>query len=150
MTRGCGTGCIAACISGIMLATVAVSSYGSHKAAVLAGVDKVSIQVVNPEAQTAVRITLDGKLIFDGVPVRSTLGNIPTLPAVVGSFDVSPEGRHELTAEAPTSGARARLVWTPKRGGSAWLVIFYYPGRADENIPPFFTLALQDSSHKLR
>lgn len=111
---------------------------------------KVSIQIVNPDVRIAVRVFLDGKVIFDGLPTPSTLSNIPTIPAVVGPVALVAGSRHALIAEVPGASTRARLEWTPRLDGSAWLVIHYDPGRGDPAKPPFFTFALQANSHKLR
>ena len=111
----------------------------------------VSIQIVNPDVRTAIRVFLDGKVIFDGLPTPSTLSNIPTIPAVVGPVPLVAGSRHVLIAEVPGASTRAQLEWTPRLDGSAWAVIRYYPGRGGEpSIPPFFTFALQANSHKLR
>lgn len=110
----------------------------------------VSIQIVNPDVRTAIRVFLDGKVIFDGLPTPSTLSNIPTIPAVVGPVALVAGSRHALIAEVPGVSTRARLEWSPRIDGSAWVVIHYYPGRGDPATPPFFTFALQANSHKLR
>ena len=105
---------------------------------------------MNSDAATSIRLHLDGKVIFDAVPLRSSITGIPSLPAVAGSFTLSLGSKHELIAEVPGAATRAQLVWTPRLESSSWLVVYYYPGRPDSNIPPFFTMALQDSPHKLR
>lgn len=141
---------LAACYSGLALGTLPTLSQASGNAAGPAQLQNVSIQVVNPDAATAIRVFLDGKVIFDAVPVPSSINNIPSLPAVAGSFSLASGIMHELTAEVADNLTRARLVWTPRLDGSSWLVVFYYPGRPDSKIPPFFTMALQDYPHKLR
>ena len=110
----------------------------------------VSIQIVNPDARTATRVFHDGKVIFEGLPVRSSLGNIPTTPTQAGPFALQAGSRHILWAEAPATSTRAQLEWTPRLDGSAWVVIHYYPGRHDPAVPPFFTFALQGNSYKQR
>ena len=110
----------------------------------------ISIQIVNPDARTGTRVFLDGKVIFEGLPVRSSLGNIPTTPTQVGPFALHAGSRHILWAEAPAANTRAQLEWTPRLDGSAWVVIHYYPGRHEPALPPFFTFALQGNSYKQR
>ena len=110
----------------------------------------VSIQIVNPDARTATRVFLDGKVIFEGLPVQSSLSNIPTTPTLAGPFALQAGIRHILWAEAPATSTRAQLEWTPRLDGSAWVVIHYYPGRHEPALPPFFTFALQGNSYKQR
>ena len=110
----------------------------------------VSIQIVNPDVRTAIRVFLDGKVIFDGLPASSTLSNISTISAQVGPVALLAGSRHALIAEVPGASTRAQLEWTPRLDGSAWVVIRYYPGRGEPAIPPFFTFSLQANSHKLR
>ena len=110
----------------------------------------VSVQIVNPDVRTAIRVFLDGKVIFEGLPTPSTLSNIPTIPAVVGPVTLVAGNRHVVVAEVPGANTRAQLEWTPRLDGSAWIVILYYPGRGGKpGVPPFFTFALQANSHKL-
>lgn len=110
----------------------------------------VSVQVVSPDAQTVIRARLDGKVIFDQAPARSSFSNIPTIPVELGPFALAPGSKHVLIAEVPGGNTRGQLEWTPQLDGSAWVVIRYYPGRPDSAIPPFFTFALQAHPHKLR
>ena len=133
-----------------MLAALPALSHGSGNASSPTRTQSVSIQVVNPDAATGIRLLLDGRVIFDAVPLRSSIDNIPSLPAIAGSFPLSLGSKHELTAEVSGAATRAQLVWTPHLGASPWVVVYYYPGRPDSNIPPFFTMALQDYPQKLR
>ena len=133
-----------------MLAALPALAHDAGNASGPARTQNVSIQVVNPDAATGIRLRLDGQVIFDAVPLRSSINNIPSLAAVAGSFPLSLGSKHELTAEVPGAATRAQLVWTTRLEASPWIVVYYYPGRPDENIPPFFTMALQDYPHKLR
>lgn len=103
---------------------------------------QVSIQIVNPDASTSIRVFLDRKLIHEGTPARSSLSPNPTIPAVAGTFALDSTVRHVLTAEAPATHTKAQLEWTPRLDGSAWVVIRYYPGRSEPGEPPFFTFYL--------
>ena len=125
-------------------------------AALLAGVvlpaqsANVSIQIVNPDERIAIRVFLDRKLIYEGVPARSTLSNNPNLPAVVGPFAWDAVTRHVLVADIPSTSTKAQLQWTSRIDDSAWIVIHYYPGRSAPAEPAFFTFSLQGNSHTLR
>lgn len=110
----------------------------------------ISIQIVNPDARTAIRVFLDGKVIFEGLPAPSSLSNNPTIPAQVGPFALQAASRHTLWAEAPATSTRSQLEWNPRLDGSAWIVIHYYPGRHEPAVPAFFTFALQGNSYKHR
>ena len=110
----------------------------------------VSVQIVNPDVQTAIRVSLDSKVIFDGLPSRSSLSNIPTAPSVAGPFVLATGSRHALVAEVPATNIKAQLQWSPRLDGGAWVVIHYYPGRSEPATPPFFTFSIQANSHKLR
>ena len=132
------------------LASVAAASQGALEPVAPVQTANVSVQIVNPDVRTAIRVFLDGKVIFDGLPTPSTLSNIPTIPALVGPVALVAGSRHALIAEVPGASTRARLEWTPRLDGSAWIVIHYYPGRGEPATPPFFTFALQANSHKLR
>ena len=144
------TGRFAACLMGAVLAITLASSQGSDKGPNPTRAENVFIQVVNPDARTSIRVVLDGRVIYDALPVRSTLNNIPTVPAVAGSFAWVPGSRHELTAEVPGAGPRAQLKWASSLDAGRWIVIHYYPGRGDANVPPFFAFAIQDAPHKYR
>ncbi len=108
----------------------------------------VSIQIANPDAQTSIRVSLDSKVIFEGLPPALTLNGSAGAPSVLGPFLLDAISRHALIAEAPGAGIRAQLDWTARRDGSAWIVIHYYPGRSDTATPPFFTFALQAAAYK--
>ncbi len=127
-----------------------MSSQAQTKGLTPAQVGQVSIQVVNPDLRTKIRVVLDGKVIFEAAPLPSTLQNIPTVSAVAGSFAVAPGSQHVLIAEVPGAATRAQLKWAPSRDAGAWVVIHYYPGRADSNMPPFFAFAIQGARHSLR
>lgn len=138
------------CLVIAALAGVVGVAQSASEAVAPAQTATVSIQVVNPDVRTAVRVFLDGKVIFDGLPTASSLSNIATIPAVAGPFALVAGSRHSLIAEVPATNIKARLEWTPRLDGSAWVVIRYYPGRSDPGNPPFFTFAMQATSHKLR
>ena len=135
-----------------LLAVIAgmVTASSPSGSAAPAGDARISIQVANPDANASIRVLLDRKVIFEGVPARSPLGNTPTPPTVVGTIAVTAESRHELVAEVDGTGTRARLQWTPRIDGSAWVVIHYYPGRSKPEQPPFIMFSLQASPYKVR
>lgn len=108
----------------------------------------VSIQIANPDGQTPIRVRLDNRVIFESRPPPLTSDGSATARLVVGPFSLDASSRHALIAEAPGAGTRAQLEWTPRREGSAWIVIHYYPGRSDSATPPFFTFALQAAAYK--
>lgn len=110
----------------------------------------VSIQIVNPQAGTALRLRLDRSVIFEGVPTGATIADASTVPAVVGTFALAAGTKHVLVAEVPGTATKAQLEWTPRQGGSAWLVVRYDPGRQAPEAPPFFTFALQGGRYKAR
>ena len=110
----------------------------------------LSIQVVNPDAQTAVRVFLDRKLIHDAVPERSRLGEPSMLPALAGVIETEDGAPHALVVEAAASGAKARFEWTAASVRSPWLVIRYYPGRSADGEPAFFTFSLQAAASVLK
>lgn len=124
--------------------------HGADETAVPARAEYFSIQIVNPDAKTSVRVVLDGKVVFDTVPMRSSSHNGPTVPAVIGPFAFFRDNKHQLIAEVPATHTRAQLEWTPRLNRSPWVVIHFYPGRSDEGIPPFLMFALQAQAHKLR
>lgn len=68
---------------------------------------QVSIQIVNPDASTSIRVFLDRKLIHEGTPARSSLSPNPTIPAVAGTFALDSTVRHVLTAEAPATHTKS-------------------------------------------
>ena len=140
----------ARCLIVAALAVGVVSARSANGAEASVQNTDVSIQMVNPDARTATRVFLDGKVIFEGLPVPSSLGNIATTPAQVGPFALQAGIRHILWAEAPATSTRAQLEWTPRLDGSAWVVIRYYPGRHEPAVPPFFTFAMQGNSYKQR
>ena len=150
MTTSHRSGWAGTCFLGAILAAVVAPSHALDKGMNPSRAQNVSIQVVNPDVQTNIRVSLDGKVIFEAVPVPSTVNHIPTVPEVAGPFSLAPGSRHDLIAEVPGGGARAQLKWAPSQDAGAWIVIHYYPGRADSNIPPFFAFAIQGSPHKLR
>ena len=110
----------------------------------------VAIQLVNPDAQTAIRVLLDGKLILDGFAEPSSLNIYPTKPAVAGPFALVSRNKHAIVAEVRDANTKARLEWSPRLDASAWVVIHYYPGRGVPATPPIFTFALQADAHKVR
>lgn len=132
------------------LVGVAAPTQGSSEVTTPARSTNVSVQIVNPDVQIAIRVSLDVKVIFDGVPARSSFSNIPTVPAVMGPFALASGSRHSLIAEVPGANTKAQLEWTPQIDGSTWIVIHYYPGRSEPATPPFFTFSLQANPHKLR
>ena len=133
-----------------LLVAIAAPSRASDEVMPAASAQSVSIQIVNPDLQTRIRVLLDDTVIFDAVPLRSAVDNVPTIPAVAGAFRLSPGSKHKLMAEVAGGATRAQLQWTQIVRGSSWIVLHYYPGRKDSDIPPFFTFALQDVPHKLR
>lgn len=143
-------GGLTAWVWGGLLAVGVNSSIASEATAAVPATAAVSVQVVNPDVKIAIRLVLDGKVIFDAAPLRSPVDSIPTIPAVAGPFALSSASRHELIAEAAGASTRAQLVWTPQRENSAWVVVHYYPGRTGSNTPAFFAFALQSHPHKLR
>ena len=68
----------------------------------------VSFQIVNPDVRTAVRVFLDGKVIFEGLPTPSAFSNIPTISAQVGPVALVAGSRHALIAEVPGGSTRAQ------------------------------------------
>lgn len=110
----------------------------------------ISIQVVNPELKTEIRVFLDRKLIFEGKPQASSAPEQPTKLVTVGSFNLKSGVRHMLVAEAPSTHAKAELEWTPEADRNGWIVIWYYPGRGDAREPAFFTFALQATAAALK
>ena len=139
----------ARCLVISALSGVIGAANSAGEAVAAAQTTNVSIQVVNPDVQTAVRVSLDGKVVFEGLPTPSSLSNIPTVPALIGPVALVAGSRHALIAEVPGSSARAQLEWTPRLDGSSWVVIHYYPGRGEPAVPPFFMFALQAEAHKL-
>ncbi len=112
--------------------------------------ESFSIQIMNPDQQTAVRVFLDRKLIFEGKPVPSNLIDNPSLPALAGTFGVDAQAKHVLIVEAPSTHTKAQLEWKPSVDASEWIVIHYYPGRDQPEEPPFFTFSLQETPYKLK
>ena len=106
----------------------------------------VSVQLVNPSVTTAIRVQVDGKLVFDGVPERSPSPDHASIPVLLGSFELGDSNRHSLTVQTVASPVKkARLEWTGRAIHSKWIVIRYYPGQGTAEEPAFFTVALQES-----
>lgn len=125
-------------------------AHGATDPVVPQAIESVSIQIFNPDLQTAVRVSLDGKPVFEGLPQASSLRHFPALPVSIGPLQLFAGRRHTLTAEVPGAATKASLEWEPRLDGAAWIVIRYYPGRGDAANPPFFTFALQPGPQKLR
>lgn len=102
----------------------------------------VSIQLVNPDQHANIRIFLDRKLIYEGEPERAGI------PVLAGTLELHGSGRHVLIAEVASGPAKAQLEWVPH--ADSWVVIRYYPGRAEPGEPAFFTFSLQGSAYKLK
>ena len=110
----------------------------------------VSIQIVNPQAGTVLRLLLDRKVIFESATTGTRVANTSTAPAVVGTFALAAAAKHVLVAEVPGTATKAQLEWMPRRDGGTWVVVHYDPGRQAADAPPFFTFALQANSYKAR
>src|SRR5262245_13687140 len=110
----------------------------------------VSIQIMNPETHTVLRVFLDRKLIYEGRPERSPLANQATIPIRAGTFSIADHPVHTLMAEAPAQRVKAQLQWSPRRQPVKWIVIRYEPGRPDAEEPPFFSLELREAPAALK
>lgn len=109
----------------------------------------VSVQIDNPDQRTSIRVTLDGAVIFEGLPVSSTVSNIPLLTSAVGPFELLP-GTHTLVAEALVTGIKARLDWMPTPATTSWVVIHYVPTASGSAEPTHLRFSLQPRTYKLR
>ena len=127
------------------LVIVALASVG----ATAQGAD-VSIQIVNPDERTTIRVFLDRKLIYEGMPARSSDSNNPILPTLVGTFSLDVGKRHSLAADISSTHTKAQLEWTPEHDPSPWIVIRYYAGRSESHEPAFFAFSLQRVAYKLK
>ena len=106
----------------------------------------VSVQLVNPSVTTAIRVLVDGKRVFEGVPERSPNPDHASLPLLLGSFELGDSNRHSLTVQTVTAPVtKTSLEWTGGAINSKWVVIRYYPGQDTTEEPAFFTVALQES-----
>jgi hypothetical protein len=114
-----------------------------------AGASTVSVELINPDAQSNIRIFLDRKLIYEGTSKQGSQDAGPP-PIVVGKFELDGGATHVIIAEALGSRTKAQLEWTPQRDPTAWISIRYYPGRGDEKEAPFFTFLLRDAATKLK
>ena len=110
----------------------------------------VSVQILNPDEHTAIRVFLDRKVIYEGMPTRASLGVHGVLSIVAGTFELSDKGRHVLVAEVPSGQTKAQFEWMPQNDPSPWVVIRYYPGRPEPGEPSFFTFSLQGEAYRLR
>ena len=115
-----------------------------------AEVSTVNIQIIDPDAQSSIRIFLDQKLIYEGTPKQGSRDESGPLPIVVGKFELDSGVKHVVTAEALASLTKAQLEWTPQQDPNNWMVIRYYPGRSDRKEAPFFTFLLQRAAAKLK
>ena len=107
------------------------------------------VQIANPDAHTAIRVSLDDQIIFEGAPLAPSSGNSLPHAVVQGPFMFPSGTRHVLVAEAVAATTKAQLQWIARTDGSAWVVVHYYSGRGGPLTPPFFTFSLQANSYKL-
>ena len=112
-------------------------------------VASISVQIDNPDQRTSMRVTLDGAVIFEGLPVSSTVSNIPLLTSAVGPFELRP-GTHTLVAEALGTGIKARLDWMPTPATTSWVVIHYVRTASGSAEPTHLRFSLQPRTYKLR
>jgi hypothetical protein len=102
----------------------------------------VKIQIVNADAKATVRVLLDGKVVYEDIPQPSSNKNNGPLPALAGTFELD-GAKHTLIAEVPGTPVKAQLEWNQQHNPDGWLIVRYYPGRAVDTDPPFFTFSLR-------
>lgn len=149
-----GLGCsVRAAVKGVALAATAGATLafaaGPAGGASASPPASVSIQIDNPDRHTVIRVTLDGTQVFEGLPVTSTMSNIPLLTSTVGPFELHP-GTHTLVAEALGARVKGRLDWMPTPGTTSWVVIHYVPTASESPEPSHMRFSLQPRTYKLR
>jgi len=92
----------------------------------------------------------DRRLIYEAKPAASPTAKGQMLPSLAGTFTIAARGRHVLTAEVVGSNTKAQIEWDAGSAASPWVVVRYYPGRANPAEPPFFAFAFQRTAYKIK
>ncbi|WP_100428897.1 hypothetical protein [Janthinobacterium sp. 67] len=110
----------------------------------------VSLQLVNADPHVAIRIYLDRKLVYQGMPSQGNAGDSPSVPVKVGTFSLDKLTRHTIIAEVVGSPIKSQVEWAPNSMSSNWAVISYYRGREKPAEPAFFGIAFQKEAYKTK
>ena len=103
----------------------------------------MQVQLINEDPAARLQILLDQKVIYEGKPQVSSNLDQPPLPMDLNIGQLNGKGKHVITALNLENHTKAVFEWGAQQAKTGWLVIRYYPGRAIDREPPFFTFALQ-------